>query len=359
MRIVNMRVCAATAVLFAAASCGKQSALESGALMLSLSTASGVAAPDELRISVYDDTGALWKDARVPAAGSLVPASSSRLGTVLVQPGVTSGDVRLHVRGLIAGTRALDGLLIVAPAERSRGTFELTLEAVMIPDTDADGVPDAIDDCPAAANPEQHGCSNDDGGAGGGAGDTGGGGGAGGRGGGGGSAGGVAGAGGAGGSVAVDAGVDICADGGCNRPLAATCSAELQCASGFCVDGVCCGSACTGPCRSCNQPGKDGMCLAYQQGTDPNRECTTGLTCNGVGSCGPPPTGSKQQSELCGAGSECQSGYCVDGVCCATACTEACRSCATGVCIDVKRKDDAPECVAPMTCSATARCIAQ
>ena len=101
------------------------------------------------------------------------------------------------------------------------------------------------------------------------------------------------------------------------------------------------------------------MCLAYQQGTDPNSECTTGLTCNGVGSCGPPPTGNKAQGELCGAGSECQSGFCVDGVCCATACTEACRTCATGTCIDVKRKEDAPECVAPMTCNATARCVAQ
>jgi len=348
MRIVNMRVCAAAALLLAAGACGKQTALESGALMLSLSTASGAAAPDELRISVYDDTGVLWKDARVPASGALVPESGSRLGTVLVQPGATSGNLRLHVRGLIAGARALDGLLVVLPAERSRGTFALTLDAAEVADTDVDGVPDAIDDCPAAADPDQRGCSNDDGGVGGGAGGGGG-----------------SGGGGGGGDAdaatdgpALDAGVDICADGGCGRPLGATCSVEIQCASGFCVDGVCCGSACTGPCRSCNQPGKDGMCVAYQQGSDPNRECTTGLTCNGVGSCGPPPSGSKQQGELCGAGPECQSGFCVDGVCCATACTEACRTCATGTCLDVRRKEDAPECVAPMTCNATARCVA-
>ena len=34
-----------------------------------LSVGAGVTTPDELRISVYDDTGALWNDARVPASG--------------------------------------------------------------------------------------------------------------------------------------------------------------------------------------------------------------------------------------------------------------------------------------------------
>jgi hypothetical protein len=336
MRIVNMCGCAAAAVLVAIAACGKQTALESGALLLTLSTAAGATAPDELRISVYDDTGVLWRDARVPASGALVPESGSRLGTVLVQPGATSGNLRLHVRGVLAGARALDGLLVVSPAERSRGAFDLTLDPAELADADVDGVPDAIDDCPAVADPDQRGCANGDGG---------------------GDGGGDADA--ATDGSAVDAGGDICADGGCGRPLGATCSVEIQCESGFCVDGVCCGSACTGACRSCNQPGKDGMCLAYQQGSDPSGECATGLTCNGVGSCGPPPSGSKQQGELCGAGPECQSGFCVDGVCCATACTEACRTCAIGTCLDVRRKEDAPDCVAPMTCSATARCVAQ
>ena len=328
MRIVNVRAWAA-ALLIGAAACGGGTALESGALLLSLSTAPGTTAPDELRISVYDDTGVLWKDARVPAAGALVPESGSRLGTVLVQPGATSGNLRLHVRGLMAGTHALDGVLVVSPAERARGRFELSLDPVLATDDDADGVPNSIDDCPSTPDPDQRGCGSDDGGA---DADSDG--------------------------PLADTGVDVCADGGCNRPVGTSCSVEAQCTSGFCVDGVCCASACTGPCRSCNQPNMDGMCLAYQQGTDPNRECTTGLTCNGVGSCGPPPTGSKAQGELCGAASECQSGFCVDGVCCGSACTDACRTCATGTCIDVKRKEDAPECVAPMTCNATARCVA-
>lgn len=40
------------------------------------------------------------------------------------------------------------------------------------------------------------------------------------------------------------------------------CSDPLQCLSGFCVDGVCCASACDGPGESCNQPGRAGQCLA-------------------------------------------------------------------------------------------------
>ena len=124
MRIVNLRVCAAAALLAGAAACSSEPALESGALLLSLSTAAGASAPDELRISVYDDTGVLWKDARVPAAGALLPESASRLGTVLVQPGATSGNLRLHVRGLVAGAHALDGVLVVSPrSERAEGSI--------------------------------------------------------------------------------------------------------------------------------------------------------------------------------------------------------------------------------------------
>ena len=41
----------------------------------------------------------------------------------------------------------------------------------------------------------------------------------------------------------------------------------------------------------------------------------------------------------CALGSDCQSGFCADGVCCSTACTEVCRSCAAqgsvGTCLPV------------------------
>jgi hypothetical protein len=199
--VVDIRVWAAAALLFGTAACRSETALESGALLLSLSLVPGAVAPDELRVSVYDDSGALWKDARIPESGALVPESGSRLGTVLVQPGATSGDLRVHVRGLTAGARALDGMLVVPPGERARGRFDMSLDPVVPADDDADGVPDIIDGCPGRSDPDQRaGCSNDDGGADGGGGEPDG----------------------ASDGPQPDAAVDTCADGGCNRPLGTT-----------------------------------------------------------------------------------------------------------------------------------------
>lgn len=45
------------------------------------------------------------------------------------------------------------------------------------------------------------------------------------------------------------------------RPDGADCSAPPQCASGFCVDGVCCESACEQPNHSCDAPGRAGQCV--------------------------------------------------------------------------------------------------
>ena len=62
-------------------------------------------------MSVYDDSGALFKAARVPQQGALPASVSGRpLGTVLVQPGDSSGLLRVHVRGLRLGARVLDGV---------------------------------------------------------------------------------------------------------------------------------------------------------------------------------------------------------------------------------------------------------
>src|SRR5262245_11495832 len=96
----------ASALLLAGAviiGCSKKTELESGAVLLDLSVAGGVSAPDELLVSVYDDTGVLWKDKRIPDAGALMPESATHLGTVLIQPGTAQGPLRLHVRGQAAG----------------------------------------------------------------------------------------------------------------------------------------------------------------------------------------------------------------------------------------------------------------
>jgi len=310
---------------------------EPGAVLLRLTLAPGAPTPEELRLFVYDDSGPLWSDARFPDQGKLVPESASRLGTILIQPGASTGALRLEVRGLDGGgQRVVGGVLAIAPAARAKGTFDLALDATVPPDGDGDGIPDAIDDCPAVTNPAQRGCTDggspDAGGPDGAAPDTGPPGGDG---------------------SACDVG------GGCNRPLGAACPAPEGCASGFCVDGVCCANACLGPCRSCNQPGADGVCKGYAAMTDPDFECTTaGMACNGAGACGPASApGNKARGELCAAGSECASTFCKEGVCCNTACTNPCETCASGTCSPVRRTMDVPECVAPMTCNAQARCI--
>jgi hypothetical protein len=343
-------------LLAAPAGCGKSTQLEAGAVMLDLSMAGGVTAPDELQISVYDDRQPLWKDRRVPEAGALTPESATHLGTVLIQPGAAQGALRVHVRALAASARVADGTLSI-PAG-SRGTFPLQLAADVPADADGDGVPDAIDDCPGVANENQGGCPGTmDGGDGGG--DDGGGD----DGGGTNDAADARDASDAGDAAPGDGGggmdaLDCDASGACNRANGSPCTDSAQCRFSFCVDGVCCANACTGPCRSCNQPNNDGVCQPYAQGTNPAGECTGGMTCNGAGACGPAPGGPKANGELCGAGTECMSTFCVDGVCCNNSCTGACRTCETGSCANVTRKPDPPECYGTMTCNAAGKCVA-
>jgi hypothetical protein len=86
-----------------------------------------------------------------------------------------------------------------------------------------------------------------------------------------------------------------CVNGSCGKRLTgAVCNDVSQCASGYCVDGFCCNSACSGPCVSCSLSGRTGSCSAIAVGVaDPRAIClktdasTCGLTgvCDGVGGC--------------------------------------------------------------------------
>ena len=75
----------------------------------------------------------------------------------------------------------------------------------------------------------------------------------------------------------------------------ATCSADTDCASGPCLDSVCCAKACAGTCLSCSATvtgQADGICAPVQAGSDPHDDCTKstdvcGLDgqCDGAGAC--------------------------------------------------------------------------
>ncbi|HRI71420.1 MAG TPA: hypothetical protein PK156_44610, partial [Polyangium sp.] len=112
--------------------------------------------------------------------------------------------------------------------------------------------------------------------------------------------------------------------GTCKYYNSVACTAGTQCLSSFCVDGVCCSNQCGSTCYACTAAkkgsGQDGTCGVIAANTDPDNECVQ--ECNGAGACIKAPNGA-----TCANGTECTSGYCVDGVCCATACMETCNAC--------------------------------
>jgi hypothetical protein len=85
------------------------------------------------------------------------------------------------------------------------------------------------------------------------------------------------------------------------------CSSSSECASHWCVDGVCCESSCDGSCRSCVVAGKVGKCTLIAAGTDPDGECGDPAddcsgTCDGTGACAYP-----------GSEKSCGTASCTDG----------------------------------------------
>lgn len=138
-----------------AAGCGASS--ESASLFLTVEVAPGTAAPDELRVSVFDERQAIFVDQRLPATGALTPLSATTLGTVTIYLLPASRAVRLDVRGLSAGQAHLCWTTSV-PIVVRRGQQAVTASLSAAdpgPDGDGDGVPDAIDNCPRWDNADQ------------------------------------------------------------------------------------------------------------------------------------------------------------------------------------------------------------
>ena len=127
-----------------------------------------------------------------------------------------------------------------------------------------------------------------------------------------------------------------------------SCTLGSECASTFCVDGVCCESACDATCSSCSAALNgvaDGSCLPTTPGTDPDADCafsaqsTCGLDgqCDGAGacrfwaagtSCGAADcTGSTATTPECDGAGTCNPNsvscapYACDGASCGTSCT--------------------------------------
>jgi len=167
----------------------------------------------------------------------------------------------------------------------------------------------------------------------------------------------------------------------CKQYNGLSCSSTSQCLSGYCADGFCCGNVCTSLCYACSATkkgqGYDGVCGPIANALDPDNECNPG-ECNGSGAC--------NQSQMlqangtaCASAAQCASGFCVDGLCCNTACNATCQACSAtkkgsgtdGTCGNIKYDTDPDnECAAGgcsgngtcqyyngVACSATADCL--
>jgi hypothetical protein len=146
----------------------------------------------------------------------------------------------------------------------------------------------------------------------------------------------------------------------CKKEPGQGCANAGDCLSGFCVDNVCCGTACTAACRSCNTPGNEGSCqpIANTEDNNPTGVCAGTNTCDPAGVC------KKKDGVTCGANADCLSGFCIDGVCCATDCTGSCQACSAvlksggvdGVCGPIASgKDPQNECN-PGACDGMGAC---
>jgi hypothetical protein len=133
--------------------------------------------------------------------------------------------------------------------------------------------------------------------------------------------------------------------------------------SGFCADGVCCDTACTGLCQACTAAkqggGNDGTCGNITTGTDPANECAGTAVCNGAGACKLP------NGLACFANGDCVSGICVDGVCCNITCNLVCQACTAakkgagtdGTCGNIAAGADPDnECTGGSTCDGAGAC---
>jgi hypothetical protein len=148
-------------------------------------------------------------------------------------------------------------------------------------------------------------------------------------------------------------------------PLGTACVSKYDCASGFCVDGVCCDKACAAPCEACSASkkgsGTDGICGPVAADTDPKDACAVGTTgpcaadgtCDGAGKC----RSFARAGVSCGA-SSCASGVVSENVCKGDSetCVAATRACApyrcgattcTTTCTSDGECDDAAYCAAP------------
>ncbi|MBI2396151.1 MAG: hypothetical protein HYV09_41695, partial [Deltaproteobacteria bacterium] len=99
------------------------------------------------------------------------------------------------------------------------------------------------------------------------------------------------------------------------------CSIGTQCATGFCVDGVCCEQLSCGTCQACDVAGSPGKCAPVIGADDTDTCAAATSTCDATGAC------KLKQAQSCTSNTQCASGSCANNYCCDQACTGGCDVC--------------------------------
>ena len=151
----------------------------------------------------------------------------------------------------------------------------------------------------------------------------------------------------------------------------------------FCVDGVCCSTACTGKCQACSAAkkggGADGTCGSVAADTDPDNECSTtagscatGDLCSGGAACRPASSSTPCAATTCANGtvtgslcngsgtcvsssSSCTPYLCANATACGTNCTNDGQCTSNAFC----RNDGTcqPDMDKGLSCSGNSQCL--
>ena len=145
-------------------------------------------------------------------------------------------------------------------------------------------------------------------------------------------------------------------------PLGATCTKPSDCALGYCSDGVCCDSACTGGCQYCALVGKVGTCSYVTGSPAPGHPA-----CGGIGVCAGGCGGQGASCSFPGRQTSCGAAICTDGTAysartcdgagtCSTSQSTACGTFACGTTACLSSCSDSSQCVVGAAC-VSSKCV--
>ncbi len=164
----------------------------------------------------------------------------------------------------------------------------------------------------------------------------------------------------------------LCVVASCKLPQqnGESCSRDVECESGHCVDDTCCAARCEAPCNACSNwrtGGPDGECLPIEDGRSPkldgacpddDDECGADGRCDGAGACRTATPAGRACGTSCTVGSEEQIACDGQGACSVTTSSRACLPYACDAEGSVCKSTciDDGDCAPGATCSPAGEC---